>query len=130
MNTPRISKWEDFYKLPLWYDGHGYAWVRHSDDTLSMALTFEDDFDTFGDTTASTHRNEHIVSIINGECMNDTDQKWSVKDGCDLYDDDEYVFCVRGWGELTSPGCLNLNIEDAIKIQDGFVEYLLNVLNN
>ena len=41
----------------------------------------------------------------------------------------EYAFCVRGWGHLIGTGGLNLSIDTAKKIQDGFISYILSRLN-
>lgn len=111
----------------MWYDDCDYAWSKDEDGGLEMALTFEEDYIAQGDQYFSTGRNKHLMAIINGECSNDTDKKWNVKDGCDIYDGDEYVFCARGWGYLT--GVLKLSNKEACKVQDDFIAYILDKLN-
>ena len=42
----------------------------------------------------------------------------------------EYQFLVRGWGHLTGSGdAMNLPVEIAEKMQDGFITYIINRLN-
>ena len=40
----------------------------------------------------------------------------------------KYVFCVRGWGHLTGTGALHLPLQDAQRIQDGFVQHIAKQL--
>lgn len=121
--------WTDIWHFPLWYDDCDYAWSKDEKEGLIMALTFEEDYglDENGNPYC-TGRNKHLMDIINGVCPNDTDKNWSVKDGCDIYDGDEYIFCARGWGHLT--GVLKLSSKEACEVQDGFINYILSILNN
>lgn len=50
-------------------------------------------------------------------------------DGKDRLYDGKFHFLVRGWGYLTGCGGLNLPKDLAAKMQDGFIEYILDRLN-
>ena len=122
--------WEEHYKLPLKLDIDeegvlfgNYAWAKDKqEDYCIMALTFDYDI-------PSTSIKK-IVAIINGEEESKFDiLKWKIKDSVDFYFNKKYHFCVRGWGGLTGTGGLNLSVEEAEKIQDGFVNYIFSRLN-
>jgi hypothetical protein len=53
-----------------------------------------------------------------------------LKDDIEFYYDNEFVFTIRGWGHLTSPGGRNLSMDEAANIQDDFAQWILETLNN
>ena len=113
-NFNKLSDWEKVYQLPIHADRVGcYAWSKNG----TMALMFNDtDF-------VDTHK---IIASINGTEKHTI--KGISKDGCDFYQDNEYIFCVRGWGNLIGTGAMNLSEEEAVKIQDGFADHILKSL--
>lgn len=115
---------EVFYKLPLCLevdekgDLYGYnAWSN----TNNHALTFGGD---------NNHQHiKMIVHIINGYKNTENNfllSGWT-RDGEDFSHNGKYMFCIRGWGRLTSK--YNLSIENAISVQEVFAEILLKKLN-
>ena len=113
-NFNKLSDWEKVYQLPIHADKYGsYAWSKNG----TMALTFDN---------VSNEDRFKIIDSINGT------EKHTIKGitvkGCDFYQDNEQIFCVRGWGNLTGTGALNLSSEDAVKIQDGFINHILKSL--
>ena len=112
--------WKDVYQWPLRKDEYGhYAFSKNG----TMAITFNFNINDM-------KFMEKFVAIVNGEKENEkTAGQWRA-DGVDIYCNDIPVCCVRGWGYLTGVGGLHLPIEEAIKIQDGFVNYILGRLNN
>lgn len=76
-------------------------------------------------------RIKHIIDVINGDCVSDFKPEWKLSDDepCKITYKGEYQFLVRGWGYLTGCGGLNLPEELAAKMQDGFIEYILDKLN-
>lgn len=106
--------WERVYELPLEYDGYNYAWAKNG--TMSLMFEFE----------LKTEDCQRIVDIING------DRKGIIKglfhDEHEFFIEDQYIFCVRGWGYLTGVGGLNLPPEKAAKIQDEFIQFILKKL--
>ena len=53
-----------------------------------------------------------------------------MKDDIEFYYDNEFVFTIRGWGHLTSPGGLHLSEIEAEKTQDDFALWILETLNS
>lgn len=110
--------WRMVWKLPLVADRMGYAY----DSEGVMALTAEgyedEDMKMIAD----------VVAAVNGEKEFENKGGWTA-DGCDIFHNNQPKFCVRGWGELTSPGCCNLSNEEAAKTQDGFINFILEKLN-
>lgn len=105
--------WKEIYQLPITYDEMTYGWTKND----NMALMFDDDL--------SEEDRIDIIKVINGE--SDKKIKNLSSNGCDIYKGDRFIFCVRGWGLLT--GALRLSEEDAAKIQDDFVKYILDRLS-
>ena len=103
--------WQEVYKLPLRLDDwFGYVWTN----TNGMALQFHRD--------VKEEDQVKIVKAING--INKYKIPLLKNNSCDFYENDEYIFCVRGWGNLTGVGALNLTEKEAIKIQDKFIDYI------
>lgn len=111
--------WRKVWELPLKVDDYGGCYAWGNNDT--MALTF--DYEGF-----LTHFNVDVVNAINGVKEWNFGGEWTAQ-GCDIYWNGDYVFCVRGWGELTSPSCLGLSREEAAQTQDDFIEFILGKLN-
>lgn len=115
-----LTKWKDVWKLPL--DKFNYIDYIHSSNGVLALSLFRDDW------AFDAAMINKIVSIINGEINSDFLPEWQAQ-GCDILYQGEYAFCVRGWGYLIGTGGLNLSIDDAEKIQDGFISYILSKLN-
>ena len=114
------NKWKDVWKLPLVkFDYINYV---HSSNGVTALSHFRKDY-----ASDNTIINK-IVSIINGEINSDFLPEWKAK-GCEIFYRGEYAFCVRGWGHLIGIGGLNLPVDIAEKIQDGFISYILSRLN-
>lgn len=114
------NKWKDIWKLPLVKFDY-IDFIQSSNGVLALSY-FRDDW------ASNTTMINKIVSIINGEINSDFLPEWKA-DGCEISYQGEYAFCVRGWGHLIGIGGLNLSIDDAEKIQDGFISYILSRLN-
>ena len=114
------NKWKDIWKLPLKkLDDIDY--VYSSNEVLALSF-FRDEW-ALDDAIINK-----IVDIINGDIESDFLPEWQTK-GCDISYQGEYAFCVRGWGHLTGCGALHLPEDTAVKIQDGFISYILSRLN-
>lgn len=121
----RGTEWQDVYQLPLHLDKYGcYAWCKNG----TMAITFEhyDRLVTDSEWAEGETRAKEIISYINGE-KNCFEKGWTHQT-CDFYLDGKYMFCVRGWGHLIGTGGLNLPIDEAERIQDGFIDYIQRCL--
>jgi len=84
-------------------------------------------FTAFGDVAQSHMLN--IVGILNGE----SSEKYNKKD-VTVEKDKIYVkgnlIMVRGWGKLTGTGegCYHLNHTDAAKLQDKFIQWVVDTI--
>ena len=111
----KINNYKDYYKLPLHTDEYGsYVWAKNG----TMALMF--------DRSVNKEDRNKIVDSLNG--TNGLKIPNLKKDGIDFYDEDNYIFCVRGWGGLTGCGALNMNENKAAKIQDDFCDFIIRKL--
>ena len=72
---------------------------------------------------------EHLVNVINGNTDYIPKFKWEAdKENLTVINmDGEPCIQVRGWGMLRSK--CGLDVDEAIKIQDDFKEYIINKLN-
>lgn len=121
--------WTECYKLPLHLDDYCvFAW----DADGGMALScFELKYDEKGNyLLGEPERIKHIIDVINGDCSSDFEPEWKLSDEpCAITYKGERQFLVRGWGHLTGCGGLNLPGELAAKMQDEFINYILDKLN-
>ena len=114
--------WKEFYKLPLKLDPEPYSSYAWTSDN-SMALGF--------DRELNREYCQYIVDVINGDVkVKGQVHGLGLDAPVDFTKDGEYIFCVRGYGELTGIGGHNLSQEKADKIQDDFVQHILKTLRN
>ena len=76
---------------------------------------------------------QNIVDKLNGESNKSIKWTgWHIKKGTEIWYADTKVMIIRGWGMLHGTGnsCYNLPEEEAIKIQDEFAKYVIDMLNN
>lgn len=125
------NDWRDCYELPLHIDDY-CVYASDKDHTSSLS-NFNIRFDDHGNfVEGEVERIKKIISIINGEIESDFDSDWSVDEDepVQINYKGEYQFLVRGWGHLTGSGnAMNLPVEIAEKMQDGFISYIINRLN-
>lgn len=114
------TKWKDVWKLPLAKLDY-IDYVCSSNGVLAFSF-FRDDW------ASDTIIINKIIDIINEEIESDFLPEWQAQ-GCKIFYQGKYAFCVRGWGHLIGIGGLHLSVDIAKKIQDGFISYILNRLN-
>jgi hypothetical protein len=107
--------WNDVWTLPLYLDTHSgtYAWSK--DNVMALMFNYRD--------RIPVDIKKDIIDSINGK----EDIYWAGvwrKNGTEFYLEDKYVFCVRGWGHLIGAGAMNLEEDEAQRIQDEFIEYI------
>ena len=109
-----MKTWKEVYDLPLELDEYSsYAWSKSG----VMALQFKN---------ISKEDKIKIVSSING--LTDRKIEGLTNKGVDFYINDKLAFYVRGWGNLTGIGALNLSEDKAIEIQNGFIDHIIKCL--
>ena len=84
-------------------------------------------FTAFGD-KAQAHM-LHVIGLLNGELTGKYDKADVVADKSKLYVKGNLIM-VRGWGKLTGSGlgCYKLNPTDAAKIQDDFIQWVIDTI--
>ena len=109
---------------PFHYDGCGYIY----DSENTMVFTFECPDDIEEDKMYK-EISDKMVNALNGlevEPINGIE----IQDGVDLYKDGKLIGYFRGWGHLTGTGAMNLSSETATKLQDSFIDYVMEKLKN
>lgn len=115
--------WQDVYKLPL----HNFGPVKAFSDNSVMSYDYLD-------WRQPQEYYDHIVAIINGDIESDSMCQF-INEGCIIFkvnpDGNKIpILRIRGWGHLTGVGGLHLPSEKAAKIQDSFVNYIVERLNS
>jgi len=84
-------------------------------------------FTAFGD-TAQAHM-AHIISLLNGEKVEKYNKNDIIVKKDNLFVKGNLI-TVRGWGKLTgtSEGCYHLNHTDAAKLQDEFIQWIVDTI--
>jgi hypothetical protein len=84
-------------------------------------------FTAFGD-EAQTHM-RYIIDLLNGK-TNEKYEKSDVSVDKDKLYVKGCVIIVRGWGKLigSGEGCYHLSPTDAAKIQDGFIQWVVDTI--
>lgn len=72
---------------------------------------------------------ERTCKILNGECKSNGNPNLTYSEG-EIYNGAQLLMVVRGFGHLTGTGGLKLPVEEALKIQDEFGEWLCRILRN
>ena len=78
---------------------------------------------------ASQKELKRIIDILNGDSTFKYDRN-SIKAEKDvIYINKESIVLVRGWGHLTGSGGLGMKPNDAAKLQDEFIEWIINTIS-
>lgn len=132
--------WHDVFGLEVRMDSMGlYLWNREMSQMSGMASE-----DNTGDTFLAM-----LVMAVNGYSIPPQDWDKKTTEGTQLIDqyrgtlamplkaDGEAItdqngkdlFVARGWGYMTSPGCLGLDGETAARIQDNMIKEFVETFN-
>lgn len=117
-----MENFKKYYKFPLHVDDMG-VYVRTTDYEMALMFTVGLNDNTIQD----------IVDKLNGESNKSIAYPlWHTKNGTEIWYDDTKVMLIRGWGMLhgNGNGCYNLPEEEAIKIQEEFGKYVIDILNS
>lgn len=81
----------------------------------------------------SYEKQQELIDMINGTKQHQFKYKFYRED-IEIYSDNpifkgEPILMIRGWGYLRGPGGLHLPVEEAIRIQDEFGDYIVEQLN-
>lgn len=71
----------------------------------------------------------NIMNILNGEAGEKYSKDKISVSGAELSVDGCKIG-VRGWGYLTGGGALNLDVPEAVKVQDAFIAWVVSKITN
>lgn len=117
-----MQNFKKYYKFPLKADDMGVL-IRTANNKMALMFTIGLENDTIHD----------IVDKLNGESNKPIKfPLWYIKNGIEIWYDNTKIMIIRGWGMLHGIGnnCYNLPKEEAIKIQDEFAKYVVDILNS
>lgn len=117
-----IKSWKDVWNAPFYYDGYGYIYSGNN------VMTFTVDMDRDCESSFISRLVKDMVNVLNDKKVDTNYPKLSIKDGCDLYWEDIIIGAFRGWGYLTGPGGIHLPDEQAVKLQDDMINFVLEKL--
>lgn len=112
-----MKTWKDVYQLPLSLD-KSIFWVY--DDNYNFVFQFEIDDEEY---------QEKIISILNKESDSNFDDYYEYRNTLVLDSKGNEIIMIRGYGNLTSQGGLNLSDKEASNIQDTFGQFIVDRLN-
>lgn len=109
--------WRNVYQLPLKYNEYCPFWVWSNNNVHAI------------DILRNLEDNDYkkLVRVLNREEKFNKSHDFCISDDT-IFCDNKPLLRVRGWGHLTGIGALNLPVLEAIKIQNDFLNYLLEVL--
>ena len=110
-----MKTYKDVYQLPL-EESHGWIYDQKRNFVFQFLI---DDKKT----------EQKILDVINGkENLKRIDLVFKHEKGI-IKDKDRELILIRGWGNLTGPGAMNLSVEEASNIQDTFANFIVERLN-
>lgn len=121
-----MKTFEDVYKLPLkMMDKNYYTRIYDAKDNFVFQFLFYNNYE----------QAKIIIEAINGKkLLTNKDISFYNKLGKIYFkgphnEQDVEIILIRGWGNLTGSGGMNLSHEEAANIQDTFAEYIVTQLN-
>lgn len=112
-----MKTWKDVYQLPLRLD-KSIFWVY--DDNYNFVFQFEIDDEEY---------QEKIIGILNKESDSDFDDYYEYRNTLVVDQKGTEIIMIRGYGNLTSEGGLNLSDKEAFNIQDTLGQFIVDRLN-
>lgn len=111
-----MKNYKDVYQLPL-EDNHG--WIYDQKGNFVFQFMIDDEA-----------IESKVLDVINGK-YNLTNPKVSFhnENGVIKTNEGNDFILIRGWGNLTGKGALNLSDKEASNIQDTFADFIVERLN-
>lgn len=113
-----MKTYKEVYQLPLRLSKYG-SWVYDKKNNFVFQFQIENE-----------EKCQLLLDVINEKkILHNTDAVFYHKDGYILTDKGVEVILIRGWGNLTGVGAMNLSGEEAANIQDTFAKFIVEQLN-
>lgn len=118
------TNFRKYYKLPLHIDDfcESYIWT----DDNEMAFNY---LDTNKINLGDLKEINNIIDKINNGNNISFNAEINKEDNTVININGIPKIMIRGWGNLTAPSCHNLSIEDATKVQNNFIDWIIKRLN-
>lgn len=122
-----MKTYKDVYTLPLkMLDKDYYSRVYDSNNNVVFQFTFYGKYQVA----------KNMLDTINGQgvitsktlVFSHSEGMIKVKERTNTLESN--IILIRGWGNLTGKGGMNLSFEEAINIQNTFAEFIVKQLNN
>lgn len=115
-NTNFMKTYKDVYQFPL-EESHG--WIYDQKRNFVFQFMIDDE-----------KKEQKILDVINGkENFKNLDLVFKHEQG-QIFDKSGLpIILIRGWGNLTGTGAMNLSVEEASNIQDTFANFIVERLN-
>ena len=111
-----MKTYKEFYQLPLEYQ-HG--WIYDQKGNFVFQFMIDDE-----------KTEQKILDVINGkENFKNLDLVFKYEQGQIVDKSGLPIILIRGWGNLTGKGALNLPEKEAANIQDTFANFIVERLN-
>lgn len=111
-----MKTYKDVYKLPL-EESHG--WIYDQNRNFVFQFMIDDE-----------KTEQKILYVINGkENLNNLDLLFKHEQGQIADKAGLPIILIRGWGNLTGIGAMNLSVDEASNIQDTFANFIVERLN-
>ena len=111
-----MKTYKDVYELPL-EESHG--WIYDQKRNFVFQFMIDDE-----------KTEQKILNVINGkENFKNFHLSFYHENGVIQDDKGQKIILIRGWGNLTGTGAMNLSVEEAANIQDTFANFIVERLN-
>jgi lipopolysaccharide export LptBFGC system permease protein LptF len=111
-----MKTYKDVYQLPL-EENHG--WIYDQKNNFVFQFMIDDE-----------KTEQKILDVINGkENFKNLDLVFKHEQGQIVDKSGLPIILIRGWGNLTGTGAMNLSVEEASNIQDTFADFIVERLN-
>lgn len=124
LEVVNMESFAKYYEMPLRVDDYcqTYVWTKDNE----MAFNYLDEKRLFKD--EDTSEIIAIVNAINGYGPGTFNASIHPTQNDVIQIDGEDKLLIRGWGNLTAPGCHNLKREEAIIVQNDFAKWIVEQL--
>ena len=111
-----MKTYKEVYQLPL-EDQHGWIYDQKGNFVFQFLIDNEE-------------MEKKLLDVINGKKnLTNLDLVFKHEKGLIVDKTGNEVILIRGWGNLTGIGAMNLSVEEASNIQDTFANFIVERLN-
>ena len=111
-----MKTYKEVYQLPL-EDQHGWIYDKKGNFVFQFLIDNEE-------------MEKKLLDVINGKKnLTNLDLVFKHEQGQVVDKSGLPIILIRGWGNLTGTGAMNLSVEEASNIQDTFADFIVERLN-